>query len=285
MRFLTSTPRGVFEYNNGKVELKCKGWVYGLTHSENEIFVFERANNNTGTKLNLYDKNFQLCYSRNLPEIIDNHQAHYDPKSDRVAIANTRKNCITLFSPNGPHALETRNFSWRPAHSDINHINSCWNDGSRWFFLEHNGKSSSPGKALSFDNHFQNERCVEVPKNCHNVYVEDNWLFTTYSINSAMVAINMNTGEKRSGSFKNPINSRSLHTRGLARPGSKDYFLVGGSVHTERGGRLVKIDAVVLKVSNDFKLIEYYVIPDGNQIYEIRILDQPDLAHNGVMLK
>ena len=86
--------------------------------------------------------------------------------------------------------------------------------------------------------------------------------------------------------YKSPIgNKKVLHTRGLARPETRDYFLVGGSYFGDRDYRMGKKNGVVLQVDSKFNVMDYLIIPNLSQIYEIRLVNEPDLAHNKIVFK
>jgi hypothetical protein len=72
------------------------------------------------------------------------------------------------------------------------------------------------------------------------------------------------------------------YSRGLAR--CDGYFLMGASMHCGREKRMELFDAWIIKMDEEFKEIGSVCIPKGNQVYEVRALGEPDLAHNGIVL-
>lgn len=282
MRFLVSTLKGVILCEWGKYEVVIPGRFYGLTFSENYLFAFERVEKDKTTRLKIFNNHLDLFSDIPLPEISDNHQAHYNPETHEIAVANTHNNCITLiFSAN----TKSRDINWTGVGGNTHHINSCWNNGQHWFFLEHNGKRRKPGRVVQHTGK-DVAAFINVPTGSHNVYVEDGWVHVCASEDCGMWKGHVGNKETYFKKYKCPVgNDKAIHTRGLARPTSKDYYLVGGSYYGTRGYRFGKKNGVIFMVDNNFDIIDYMIIEDLSQIYEIRLLDEEDLAHNREVFK
>jgi hypothetical protein len=277
MKFLVSTLKGLLLCEWGKYEIVVPGRFYGLTFANDRLFAFERVEETKTTNMQVFYNDLKLVHNVPYQEISDNHQAHYNPETKEIAVANTHHNCITLINTTN---YELSHINWTFMDGNVHHINSCWHNGHYWFFLEHNGKRRVPGRVVQHDG-ASPVAFMSVPTGGHNVYCEDGWVHVCSSEEGGLWKWHLKSGDILKKNYKCPVgNDKAIHTRGLARPASKEYYLVGGSYYGTRGYRFGKKNGVIFMVDNDFNIIDHMIIEDLSQIYEIRLLEEEDLAHN-----
>jgi len=114
----------------------------------------------------------------------------------------------------------------------------------------------------------------------HNVYVENGKIYTLNSVFSTIMEIDEETDKRREINIAN-LGGEKLYLRGLAR--NDKYFYVGAAEHASRDKRSF-IKSYILAFDSDFNFIERFDIPDMHHIRDIRLYNQIDRAHNGIML-
>ena len=275
LKFLVSSPRGIYLVNDNKVKLIIANHhIYGLTWSDKHIYGCARIKN--GTNILIMNNKCDIEAIHKLQCVKDVHQAHYMSHTDEIAMANTRFDRIEFYNPNnGKH----RYINWTKKGTDTNHINSIWYDGEYYWSCEHR-KGKHPSNVVQFNEDLSIVNKFVVAKNIHNVYVANNCIYTTVSIESKVIKFNIQKNRViKYGQYDKIVNKN--HTRGIAYNGK--IFIIGASQFLKRSERTKSLSGWVFIVDNNFNLLECIELPNANQVYDVRILNDCDYAHNGIV--
>jgi hypothetical protein len=204
-------------------------------------------------------------------------------RDGRIACTNTGRNCLTLLDRRRPHAFEEWQLSpsrWDRTSSSDNsgdHLNSVFGREDELWLLAHRFDRGSCVAVL--DARTLEPRSIRQVPWCtgmHNLWVDESGRgFGLASHQSALVSLE--TGKMawcapRSDAF----------ARGLAV--TRNRLVVGLSSRADRAGRFDGSASVLLiDRANGRDLVECRL--DGlGAIGEVRVLDEPDLAHHEVPL-
>lgn len=200
----------------------------------------------------------------------------------RVVCTNTGRNCLTILDPSRPgHFQEWRLTDRRwdresGADNSGDHLNSvCERDGELWV-LAHRFDRGSRIARLSYPS-LRSVEEFDVPMytGMHNVWIDDDGRCLALGSHAAVVV------DARSGStvLVSPV---AGYARGLAR--TRDQYVIGISPKARRGVR-GNGDAYLLAIDRLHGDTGTLVTLRGaGAVCEVRVLDQPDLAHHGMPL-
>lgn len=205
----------------------------------------------------------------NFPDV---HQILY--ANDKLYITVTAHNSIAIFD-----GKELIMKNWTSTTLDLNHINSIWFDDEYFWLCYHN--------KISNQNIFHNSQIIkmdkeltsiieffEFGKGIHNVYIDDEWLYTCDSASNSLYALNIHTKEQKSVDI-------GMWIRGLAV--TDDYIIVGGSIIGKNDEDRQKGDAKVYLLNRDtLEVLDIKLFKDIGAVYEIRIINEHDHAHNNI---
>lgn len=251
---------------------------YGITWNRDRIYVAEGGH--AGHSLyHVFD--YELNWEGTLTigsGIADPHQIYW--WRGGLFIVSAKQDKIFLHVGTALHEVR----GWKKKGEPTLHLNSIWSDGNLFYVVEHR-KREMPKRIRMLDPTLKPVGCIELtreafikdrPHGIHNVYIEDDVLYTCSP--KAFVRHDFSSGKSE------PIVPCSLmndahYVRGLAR--TKGKFFVGLSetkVRDKRG----EGDSAVLVLDDDFKVLDTLVLKNTGGLNDIRAVDGPDLAHNGV---
>jgi len=170
-------------------------------------------------------------------------------------------------------------WKWTPEDGhDDHHINSVWSDGKALWVCHNNFGDGRPGEILCFSMDRTLLGRLEIGSALHNVFVRDGHIFTCSSQEGRILRHDIQSGKAiESSLFDGVVQERYL--RGMAA--TEESIFVGLSSINERSKRCDG-DAWVARLSYDLKVQDVLALRYVGQIGEIRIVGEPDLAHNGI---
>ena len=171
----------------------------------------------------------------------------------------------------------------KPAYSrnkdssfDWSHINSVFCNGQKIFVVHHNFGEPSYISVLDLDLK-PVAKISDIGSQNHNVYVDGAMLYTLSSKTSEIVMVNASTGKQKRVLVPSPT-GEITYLRGLAK--SKDYFIVGVT-HSHGHDQRDSEQSYLTLFDNQMNYLDKKQLPQTGQIREVRIIDEPDYAHNG----
>jgi len=204
-------------------------------------------------------------------DLHQSHQALY--AAGKLWITNTGKNRIECWD-----GREWQWYAFNPSPCDIDHVNGIWYDGTRFWITEFRHRPEKPSVVRICDGDMQLQETMTVGPSIHNVYVESNRMFNLVSRQfKGILETDLATGETVQHYVAGEANNL---VRGLAR--TPDRWLVGLSRWEPERGERHKGDAVIVFLDNAFREVDRWVVPDAGPVCEVRVISEPDLAHNGV---
>lgn len=277
MRILVSTPLhllllqdGIAGYIQSGKQEEGNGNYQGITWNANALFV-------TSSQDYQY---IVRVFNRNLHQAAimqpgDLHQPHQALWADgKLWVCNTGKNRLECWDP----ASGWRWFSFNPSPCDIDHVNGIWFDGTRFWVTEFRHRPEKPSVVRLCDSEMQLEETMTVGPPIHNVYIESNRMFNLVSRQfKGILETDLATGKTTRHHVAGEANNL---VRGLAR--TRDRWLVGLSRWEPERGDRHKGDAVVVFLDNAFQEVDRWTVPDAGPVCEVRVISEPDLAHNGI---
>ncbi|KKM88873.1 hypothetical protein LCGC14_1254380 [marine sediment metagenome] len=245
---------------------------YGITWDSNYIYFGHRNKQYLDIGIvSVMDSDYNVIdqVPGNFPDL---HQILY--ANDKLYITVTIHNSIAVFD-----GRETTTKNWTSTIRDLNHINSIWFDGKYFWVCYHNKVSS--------DKIFHNSQIVKMDKeltapieffefckDIHNVYMDGEWMYTCDSASNRLYALNIHTKEQKFVDI-------GMWIRGLAV--TDDHIIVGGSIIGKNDEERQKGDAKIYLLDRDtLKVLDIKLFKDVGAVYEIRIVNEHDYAHNGI---
>ena len=254
---------------------------FGITWNEDEIYVAEGGH--TGDSIyHVFDEELGhvglLPLGRPPPTacISDPHQIYW--WGGELYITSAHADTLWIWYGGGLEPVR-----WGEEGEPTLHLNSIWCDGKNLYVVEHR-KREMPKRVMVLDLCANPLHRIEIPDGAfvkrkphgiHNVYIEDGWLYTCSP--KALVAWNLDSGVTRTVTSR--LIQKAHYIRGLARvPGKWFVGLSEAKVRSERG----KGDSAVLVLNDDLEQIDLYPLQDTGGLNDIRAIDGPDIAHNGI---
>lgn len=173
---------------------------------------------------------------------------------------------------------------WKKKGEPTLHLNSIWCDGNLFYVVEHR-KREMPKRIRIFDLTLKPVGCIELrreafvkakPHGIHNVYIENDVLYTCSP--KALVRHDLSSGESEP-IIPCRLMNEAHYVRGFARTPGK--FFIGLSEVKVRSER-EEGDSAVLVLDDEFDVLDVLVLKDTGGLNDIRAVDGPDMAHNGV---
>lgn len=263
MKFLFTSYKRLGYWDGEKQHTLKECNCYGLTWNEQDIFYSENVNTTMIRTLEGHDCGF---------EGLDNtHQILWH--RGKLYVTNTSQDRV--ISWDGKHHKE---IAFKPGRSDAYHINSLWCRGPCLYVLESGLTGSFPPVIRVLENdEVVDSIILERNHLLHNIYIENDFLYGCYKTIEPMSGI-YKTSLKTRKMEKKPMGSDAF-MRGLAR--TSKYFYFGMSLSEPREKRGIG-DSTVLIMYKNFKIKDEIVLKDTGALCDIRIIDEPDLAHNGI---
>lgn len=279
---LISTMLNVIHYNNHEYNIIDSGKLEdgnahfnGITWDEHFIYIAGCKNTKYGYYT--YLKDFKVL---GFVDNLDLHETHQIIKiKGTLYFVNTGLNRIEILD--GDNNISHKSFN--ESTCDIDHLNGIWYKDDRFYISEFRHKQKDengeqPSVVRICDGELNLLETIEIGLPIHNVYIKNNKMYNLVSREAGLSVIDLETRQKY---FIHLPQLQGMLIRGLAR--SKNYWYIGASHwETERNKRHVG-DGVILVLDNNFYPIEQIVMPNVGPICDIRIIDELDLAHNGVM--
>jgi hypothetical protein len=253
------------------------GLYYGLTWDSSNIYVGYRGTQATAPtdrvqRIAVLDKEYNQ--KKLVPGVfLAIHQILY-----------TRgKLYVTATSIDAVYSVDLLNghretHDWVGHGTDIHHINSLFDDGNHFWVCYHNldGRSTMEKKSqmvklipsLSVVEELHN-----LGKSSHNIYVDSKYVYTCNSNAGSLMRKNRRTGELESAAVGG-------WARGLAV--TDDFILVGSSTRGAPGLRDLGSLTVHMLDRETLQLIDERLFPGFGGVYDLRIVSQPDHAHNAL---
>lgn len=267
---------GLYLWQNKKQFLLAHGTYYGLTWSQNYIYVSFNPQHRNVTEIEVFNKN--LVRIGNLETGDDLHGVHQIFFWDgELHVVNTSVESVYVYN----QRRDVCHFNWTGYETDNHHLNSIWIDNNYIYAVE--GLTKNPGDFFPtvqmLTHQYKPAKKFIFPASIqlHNVYVEDG---TMYSL-AKFGLVQKKLSEKRYQIIDLRPDEANGFLRGLAR--GEKYFYVGESQIKPRELRPYG-DSRVLVLNEDYKIIHIINLKNTGQIHDIRIVNGVDLAHNGIGL-
>jgi len=268
---LFTSDKGLHRIQDGKVSCLVDGVFYGLSWDGESIFLCNPK------KINKYNKDFQNIGVWNYGT--DLHQCVWN--DGKLYVCGTTSGQVFMID------VATEKMTGRDFDNSNKHMNSIFIKDDHLYLCLHANcskkcvkKSVRHSFIMEMTKDFEEIRkWTEIGCGNHNVYVEDNKLYTLSSALSQIVKIDMNNGAKKEINIES-IDEKDIYPRGLAR--NEDYFYVGGAQHAEENRGAIK--SYILAYDNDLNLVDQFEIPGLHHIREVRLINQIDKAHNDKVL-
>jgi hypothetical protein len=302
MRILIGSPRGVFiiddALGNHTVKHILQGSVYGVSFNEDKIFVARRKHN-----IVFLDKNLKRSGTAPKLQIASVHQIHYDVQDKLLYITDTVHDRIVAYDP-VKNKIQ-KQIKLKGATNKEMHFNSVWRnpEDKKIYGYIHcfEGISNPPEQqrpyAIRLDDNLKIEHKWRMGKKGHNVYVENGYI---YVLDTFGEDCNTKKNHIVSRMIRKPIDSPpesqpseilfdvseyvNYCVRGLCV--SDDHVVVGLSTLGNRGNRMKKCNhGYVVIYDRNYKKIKDIHIKNCGQVYETRLLDVKDYAHNGIIFQ
>jgi len=287
VKLLLATHNALVLWNQGQETVlhSGEGVYYGITWSPDTLYVVARGNQPSRMRV----------FAPNMWPLDDLPFEHLGPPGDgphqalwwdgALYVTNTQRNRVEIWR--GGDEIEYLYFE-EPVDSDVDHVNSIWReDHTGHFWVAEHRLKQRPKRFRVLDADLKLISTIDLDLDCltdgpvhnglHNVYVEDG---TLHTLGPSQLALK-NFESQRVWEVELPgIVKYQHYLRGLARTDS--LWLIGVSQAADREHRGYGPSSV-LALDDDFKEV-YRINLDKRygQLMEIRILDAPDYAHNGV---
>lgn len=286
VKFLITTSKGLGLLDGDKLRMISETddkRVFGITWNDRQVFV--SRNTPTHSVIDVYGRDLRKTGEiKNTAHMQDVHQIYWT--NGNLYCCNTKHNQICWWD-----GKRWDWFSWRPDRDGKHHFNSIWADGDgNLYFIEHNRHKvpTRRSRIYMFDRHHQRKDSWQVGRGSHNVYREGatfwvnsscDFTFVRYNTKSKEIIHEVDMPDQHIYSYD------FWHTRGLCFDG--DRFYIGLSEWLPRDRQRFAMKAAIAVVSADkkrgqMKYERYIEVPGVGQIYDIRLIDKPDLAHNGI---
>lgn len=246
---------------------------FGLSWNEENIFLGRRAQDKNRDIIEIYSKSFNRLSI--VPFFFsDLHQILY--YKNTLYITDTGRDCVYKWDE---HNID-KVFSLEN-HQYNRHINSLWFDNNDDLWLAcHNWASKNDRNSfcLQLDKSFDIVDRFDIGKDIHNVMVDRNYLYVCDSGNSIFYKINLFDKTDKSILFL------SGFCRGLAS--TEKYLLVGSSPRMCKEQRMETCDCIIYLIDkSSFNIVDKIVFQDIGMSVDLRIVNEPDLAHNKIVLR
>lgn len=277
-KFLVTTAKKFLYFDGSSFHTlhEGKGIYYGITWDKNSLYLGNRKGIDRGDpEISIFSSDLRRVGSipRNFN---DHHQILYT--GGKLYVTDTGSNSV-IVCEGGVGKGVAKN--WTSYTYDKNHINSIHFDRSRkkfWVsyhnYLKRTNEYNSSRVVMLDDQLSSVEWFIDIGFNIHNCFAWENELYVCNSEFGTLLKVDLDTG----GEEEFYVGHWS---RGLAV--SDDLVLVGSSVKSDnRISRLEGDCEIRLLDRNTFSTLDTTILPDQGAIFEIRMIDIPDYAHNDI---
>ena len=277
MKFIVSGSQGLFLIDNGKKSKLRGGHIYGVSFDANNIFCAQRVK---GTNIVRLNKNFKKISDK----VIKGghvHQCHFDTKTQHLFVTMTCNDELLRYDPFKQE--EIARYKWAKSGDHEHHMNSVWRCQftEEMYVYEHNIYGKHPkytGGILRLGEDYKPVEKWEFGDKGHGIALINGWMYIADSNNERIVRKCIHTGEEQM--MVETKEYPKHQPRGLAI--SDDYILVGMTELASRRTRGNLGYGLVIVYDKNFNKLDCHSIATG-QIYEVRFIDRPDYAHNGIV--
>lgn len=274
MKLIVSTPLQILlvdPFTKETTVLRAgDGYYYGITNKNGTIVL-----THSGGYLQYFPQEQKTVHTPN--QLIQPHQVEW--VDDLILVANTGKNCLSVYDPNGNFSRDVylNDIRWddKDAGRKGNHFNSVHLTGSTLHVVAHNYERPSEVWELSWpDLQVLNAYATRAAW-AHN-YWECEWgKIICDSKNGSLYEVS--TGETL---WKAP--DQPSMTRGLAA--TDEHIFVGHSSFNQRTDRYWKTGGIWIIDRKTLQTVDKIVMPGSGDVHEIRMVDVPDSSHNQQIL-
>jgi len=284
-QLLVGTYQKLFVHANGKNHTIHSGHgpYWGVTWGDDKFYVGIRRNEGrvANNAMQVHSRDFMSVRTFPLGGVDQLHQIFY--WDGFVYIANTGLDTVVRWRE---REKVKEVYQCSPAGRDTKHVNSIWCDGEKFYICEHTGR---PSRVKVFSMDWKLLETWNVGREIHNVYVEDGKLYVNSSHFNAICIKGIDSGKERMVKLSdewgwNPPKAATgfrkvAYTRGMARTDNR--FYIGLSAVLPRDDRYAGPSAV-LEFDNSFNFIGRTEFPRTGGLYDIRVMNKTDRAHNKI---
>jgi hypothetical protein len=275
MDLIVSTPLHVFRVNpfskSTSIIRTGDGYYFGITHRDGCLVL-----THTSGYLQYYKTGgLRIRTERHL---IDPHQAEWI--EDYLLVANTGKNCLTIFDKGGRFIqdLYLNSIRYDRMYGDRsgNHFNSVHRVGDRVYVIAHNYDKPSEVYELTWPELEVVKVFPTSARMAHNIWSGEWGLVICDSKNSSLCELSSGDTIWKSEEAKS-------FSRGLAV--SEDTIFIGYSDQSVRKQRYWTTGGIWIVDRKSLKTIDKILFPGSGQVNEIRIIGSKDECHNGQIIQ
>jgi len=246
------------------------GYYYGITAKDGAVVL-----THTGGYLQYFRAQAKPQVTIN--NLIQPHQVEW--VDENVLVANTGRNCLSVFDRNGNFCRDVYLNSIRRDDKEKNrlgnHFNSVHREGNQIYVVAHNYERPSEVWVLSWPELEVVGTQVSGAGWAHNIWIGEWGMVICDSKNGCL-------HEAISGKTIWKSEEQPVMTRGLAV--SKDYIFMGRSFHNPRLERYWKDGGIWILDRGTLKVVEKIILPGVGDIHEIRLVGSPDACHHDQVL-
>jgi len=251
---------------------------WGITWNEKDVFAIKREFGETFF-VHVFDRKLKETGKFEVPGVKDPHQIFW--KDGKLYIANTGHNRITIWD-----GKDFGEFAWNKTGRDDNHINSIWADDEYFYFIENRGDPHLGGRSrirAYLKRNMELTSNYQVGRDVHNVMFEKRNYYICSSADKSLLCYSWAKKEVTMEWRANlELNNPKVFTRGLAYDGECFYVGISESrTKQEKKDKVIK-DGRIAVINNDFKTAGIIQLPKSDSVHDVRLMDKPDYAHNGV---
>lgn len=287
MKFLATSPSGLWRIDGGEFEClistSYNACFWGITWDKEFVYAVRREHDDVDM---LYQWNKKLFpehpVKHALKDVKETHQIFW--WNDKIYMANTRFNRITIIEQDKKGRWGQKDFSWSFATRDENHINSIWANNDHIYFVENRGSQALSGRSLVriYDAGLNYYQRVQVGRDVHNIFYDHDCLIMCSSADASLLAFDHRHHEvSLEARFigNDYLRLNNCFPRGLAA--DEDHYYTGFS-RSYRKGEQRTTDGGYVVINEDFRIVD--VVKDSaiDCIHDLRLIDPIDRAHNGV---
>ena len=274
MQLLISTPLHLLlldpETRQTSVLRSGDGYYYGITAKDHRVVL-----THTGGYLQYCAPNART--RRTISTLNQPHQAEWI--DDTVVVANTGRNCLSLFDADGNFLKDVYMNSIRVDDKEKNrsgnHFNSVHRLKDRLYVVAHNYDRPSEVWVLTWPGLEVVEQKTTGAGWAHNIWIGEHGMVICDSRNGSLHEVI--SGQTLWRSDRQPV-----MTRGLAV--SPDYIFVGCSLHNPRKERFWKDGGIWVLDRHDLRTLADIPLPGVGDVHEIRLIGSADECHNESIL-
>lgn len=293
LKLLISSPRHIFCFDANSREIMClrtaNAFYYGISWNEKRlVFSYSGVDEETlitwqdyqnavvGT-LQGYFNTFDRRSFRTCPSLLAPHQIECIDDAT-VLVANTGCNCISQYqiSTNTWRHIYLNDIRWDKNENEQtgDHFNSVHLFQERVWVVAHNHTLPSVLWELSWPSLEVMNKIQTGASWAHNIWVGNLGKVICDSKHGSLYEVD--SGETIWKADEQPIVSRGLAV-------TNDYIFVGCSEYGDRGARKWNNGGLWIIDRHSLKTIDKVIFPGSGCVNEIRLIDEPDECHNGII--